>query len=92
MRLQDEENTAAGDEGDGNSQRKPRGINSAVSSSASVLPLPPGVSLWSGTAYLQRREEPEEEVAVVLLVDGQVASVALDVGPGQLPHQAQSAG
>lgn len=50
------------------------------------------MSLGRGTAYLQRREEPEEEVAVVLLVDGQVASVALDVGPGQLPHQAQSAG
>lgn len=46
----------------------------------------------SGPAYLQSREEPEKEVAVVLLVDGQVAGVALDVGSGQLPHQAQAAG
>lgn len=50
------------------------------------------MTLESGLAYLQSREEPEEEVAVVLFVDGQVAGVALDVSPGQLPHQAQSAG
>lgn len=55
-------------------------------------PVPAGVTLGSGAAYRLSREEPEEEVAVVLLVDGQVAGVALDVGPGQLPHQAQSAG
>lgn len=93
MRLQDEENTAAGDEGEGQSQRKPSGINSEVSSSACVpFSLPAGVTLESGAAYRLSREEPEEEVAVVLLVDGQVAGVALDVGSGQLPHQAQSAG
>lgn len=91
MRLQDEENTAAEDKGE--SQKKPSGINSEVSSSASVLFPSLQVWPWSGpAAYLQSREEPEEEVAVVLLVDRQVACIALDVGPGQLPHQAQSAG
>lgn len=43
-------------------------------------------------AYHECREEPEEEVAVVLLVDGEVACVTLDVGPWKLSYQTQLPG
>ena len=45
--------------------------------------------VWS---YHESREEPEVHVAVELLVDGQVAGVALHIGPWQLSHHTQLPG
>lgn len=40
----------------------------------------------------KRREEPKEQIAVVFLVDSEVAGIALDVGTRQISDQTQSPG
>lgn len=43
-------------------------------------------------AYHECREEPEEQIAVVLLVDSEVAGITLDVGTRQTSYQTQFPG